>query len=196
MEISSAPYLIDPTQFGLDDLAKNQKRLEDIQKKYRIKVLKSYHDQPLQEYVVGPRESYIIGEIDQGDGPQIGYLAHLKIEHLKSLQGESVTQVEVWRKRGMSIPAGITRHVFFNVLLKRYKYVVSDRAQTERGRDFWFDRLAEADQLGFRIGIILDDDVTWKEDQAFGTWLRLVATEAWGKENIHYDTRLVIAHKS
>jgi hypothetical protein len=193
MEISSAPYLIDPTQFGLDDLHKNQKRLADIKKKYPSDDLGDYRGQNLAEYKVGPNESYIIAEDNLGKGQQVVYLAHLKIERLKSLSDQSVTQVEVWRSAGSFVRPQITKHVFFDILLKRYKYVVSDKSQTERGRDFWFARLSEADDLGHKVGIILDDNVTWKGDEAFGPWMRLAATEAWGKENVHYDTRLVIA---
>lgn len=193
MEISSAPYLLDPTQFGLDDIHKNQQRLADIKRKYPVKTLGDYRGQQLDEYLVGPNESYIIAKDDLGKGSQIVYLAHLNIERLKPLADQSATQVEVWRTAGSFIRPQITKHVFFEILLKRYKFVVSDRAQTEKGRDFWFSRLSEADDLGYKIGIILDDSVAWKGDEGFGSWLRLASSEAWGKENVHFDTRLVIA---
>lgn len=192
MEISSAPYLIDPTQFGLNDLEKNQARLADIKRKYKTHSLPTWHGAELVEYKVGPDEAYIISEVDQGDGPEIAYLVHLKMERLKALDSQSVTQVEVWRRKGAAIPAGLTKHVFFDILLKRFKFIVSDRSQTEKGRDFWLDRLGEADRAGHRVGVIIDDEVTWKDDVLFGPWIRTMEKSAWGTDNIHYDTRMVI----
>ena len=192
MEISSAPYLIDPTQFGLNDLEKNQARLADIKRKYKAHPLPTWHGAELIEYTVGPDEAYIISEVDQGDGPEIAYLVHLKMERLKALESRSVTQVEVWRNPAGGSPTGLTKHVFFDILLKRFKFIVSDRSQTERGKEFWLLRLKEAESLGHRVGVIIDDEVTWKGDVLFGPWIRTMEKSVWGTDNIHYATRMVI----
>lgn len=194
MEVSSAPYLLDPTQFGLGDIKKNQKKLAELKQKFKAKELPVWQGAQLTEYLVGPDESFIVLEAERGEGPEIAYLVHLKLERLKALPSQSVTQVEVWNNpaRSSTTPFGVTKHVFFDILLKRHKYIVSDQSQTPSGRDFWFRRLDEADAKGCRVGVMLDDEVTWKGSETFGMWMRVTETSAWGTDNIHHDTRLVI----
>ncbi len=192
--VTSAPYLIDPTQFGLNDPKKNRERLEKIKSQARRAiVLPSYQGADLTEYVIGPDESFILSESAEDYGDGIAYLVHLQMTHLKGLDSRSVTQVEVWRKIGGGLPRGLASHVFFSILLKRFQYIVSDQSQTDRGMEFWLDQLATAHGLGHRVGVMVDDEVSWKgRDQTFNIWIRLMKDKAWGRDNIHYDTRLVI----
>jgi hypothetical protein len=191
MEITSAPYLLDPTHFNLKDPESNKRRLQDFYDKYPNKKIGLHRELPLIEFTVSEKESYIVLVHPTS---AILYLVHLKAEKLPQLTSSSVTQVEVWRRLGAPQARGLAKFVVFSILLHRYKYIVSDKSQTERGRDFWIDLLGDAASLGHKVGVTLDDDpVEWKGDTAYEQWMRLVETEAWGTENKHFYTRFVIA---
>lgn len=92
MGISSAPYLIDPVQFGLNKVETNKKRLRDL-KEFPSKKVGVYKGKDLIEYTKSSTESFIIMEHDE----QIIYLVHLIVAKLNQFEQTSVTQVEVWR---------------------------------------------------------------------------------------------------
>lgn len=90
----------------------------------------------------------------------------------KPLLGRMVTQIALWRKSGGVYP-GITKKVFFDVLLARHAGVMSDGTQSYDGQRFWLDRMQDARQLGFVVGLRTDkgdficdtDDVSgWSEN--------------------------------
>jgi hypothetical protein len=56
----------------------------------------------------------------------------------------SVTQTSVWRKLGAGVPKGLASHVLFKYLVPKYPAVMSDKIQTDRGRDFWVDLMGDA----------------------------------------------------
>jgi len=195
MEISSAPYLIDPVDFGLKDLDKNKEKLKII-RGYKQKPSQEYQDQIIEEYAKSPTETFFIATYDHGDGELIGYLAHVKKEKLKALPVDSCYQAAVWRVRGSAMPAGITRYVFLNILMKRYDYVISDQSQSKDGKDFWLDRLGEASRAGHRVGVMVDDIIDWKDESlTYNMWIRIIENTAWGQEDIHFDTRMIIECK-
>lgn len=190
MEVSSAPYLIDPVNFGLGDYEKNKEKLISLYAKYPNKEIGIYSGSPLIEFTVSNKESYIVLE-DEGE---IIYFVHLKAEQLKQLHSNSVTQVEVWR-RSVTKVDGLASHVFFDILLHRYSYIVSDSSQSENGKYFWLRMLDRAASKGCRVGVMFDTDpVDWHASSAtFKTWIRVVESEAWGHElNKHYYYRFVI----
>lgn len=191
MEISSAPYLIDPTEFGLSDLQKNQKRLQDI-KQFSSSVFGTYRGKELVEYTKNARESFIIMEHEGA----IIYLVHLKKETLKQFPVGNVTQAEVWRASGQTrFVTGLAPYVF-QELLRRTGLIVSDTAQTSSGKRFWADRLDEFHYKGYAVGVFDTDKagVDWATE--FGPWFRVKESKAWGREYSHEFYRFVIAKKS
>lgn len=192
MEISSAPYLIDPIDFGLGNEAINKKaKLQRFKKQYQYKVVGHYNGLELVEFRVSNKESYIITEQDE----EITYLVHLQSEKLKPLSSESVTQAEVWRLLTSPETRGIAPYIFIHILLKRFKYVVSDSIQTEKGKDFWIAMLATCNKEGYRVGVIVEDDLTWSEHQTFQTWIRIMINTGWGKDDFHEKISFVIGQK-
>jgi hypothetical protein len=190
MEISSAPYLLDPIDFGLGNQATNKAKLQRFKKQYQSKVVGHYNGLELTEFLVSNKESYIITEQDE----EITYLVHLQSEKLPALSSSSVTQVEVWRLLTSPETRGIAPYVFCKILLKRSRYIVSDSIQTEKGKDFWIAMLATCNKDGYRVGVIVEDDVTWSEHQTFQAWIRVMINTGWGKDDIHEKIRFVIGH--
>ena len=192
MEISSAPYLIDPIEFGLSDLAKNQSKLAFFKGTYTSKVVGSYNAISLIEYTKSSTESFSVMECEE----EIVYLVHLKVTVLPHFPTPTVTQVEVWRKvgGGSSLSRGLPQYVFEHILMKRYKYVVSDQAQSERGRDFWIDVMDQMTRKQHDVGVFDVDESTidWCPKGGYSFWIRNKEQESWGKEFKHEFIRFVI----
>ena len=194
MEISSAPYLIDSVTFGLADSKKNLKKLEEL-KQLPSKSVGSFKRYPLIEYIKSPTESFIVLELDG----EIAYLVHLKAEKLKQFPVPSVTQIAVWRSllKG-TVTSGLPKFVFEKILLRRYQYIVSDTAQSDRGKDFWILRLGDAVNSGHEVGVFDVDEpadkIIWVSTQReFEDWMKVHQAHAWGKVfNHHEQIRFVI----
>lgn len=196
MGISSAPYLIDPVQFGLNKVETNKKRLRDL-KEFPSKKVGVYKGKDLIEYTKSSTESFIIMEHDE----QIIYLVHLIVAKLNQFEQTSVTQVEVWRDDSYSnYVRGLARHVFRKILLTRHKYVVSDQAQSSLGKRFWVQMMSDLSSQGYRVGVFDEDDneTSWapKDQRGFVAWVREREHDSWGiDQNKHYYIRFVIKAK-
>ncbi len=92
------------------------------------------------------------------------------------------TQIEVWNRRG---PPGITSEIFFDHMLKTFKTMISDKAQTDAGKMFWERMLVEGIGRGFRVGM-LEGSKTNDYDPAtnFDQWKS--GLNGWGKTRAHY----------
>lgn len=188
--VTSSPYLIDPVQFGLNDDVKNKQRLKEL-KKLPAKVLGSYNNHDLTEYRKSANESFIVLEAED----EIAYFVHCVDAHFKQFGARAITQVEVWRASGRAtLVGGLTKYVFWKILLPVHKRIVSDRSQTQEGKRFWLDRMDEAREHGCRIGVFDQDEPTveWAPKDAVGAWLRLTAQAMWGTDNEHWFKRFVI----
>jgi len=192
MEVSSAPYLLDPVHFGLKDFESNKRKLQDLYAKFEHEQLDTYNGLPLIEFKVSQKESYIVLE---SPTKGIVYFVHLKAEQLLQLHSNSVTQVEVWRRPATPAVRGLAKFVVFKYLLHRYNFIVSDASQTEEGKRFWLDLLGDAIEAGHKVGVAFDTNpVDWHDDSTFEMWLRVIESEAWGTEiNKHFYYRFVIA---
>lgn len=181
-KVTSAPYLIDPTDFGLGDLSRNKERLQEY-KKFPHEKFSEWKDIPLIEYKKSDKESFVILEYKG----EIIYLVHLKIEHLKQRDlPHNATQAEVWRSKiHGNITRGITTYVF-DLVLNREKIMVSDTAQTDRGKEFWEDILAWYAGKGYEVGVfdIDDPNVDWAPKD-YHLWLRESIPKYWGKTLNH-----------
>ena len=77
------------------------------------------------------------------------------VVHAAHFEGtHSVTQTSVWRSLSPSVPRGLPAHVVFKYLVPKYPAVMSDRIQTERGRDFWIDLMAQALEKNLSVEIV------------------------------------------
>lgn len=157
-DIRESPELVDPSEFGFDDTETNR-RFTDKQMDRVSEVLR---DEPTLQLV------------RTGDGNQGWYLLFNRKTHLSDYVIQyavrkwkwlprTVTQCILWRRVGSVSNQGITRDVFFNILLPRYGAIMSDRQQTESGHSFWLDRMAAAVASGMRVGIadMMTHTVDW-----------------------------------
>jgi hypothetical protein len=195
MEISSAPYLIDPVTFGLKDEEKNHQKLAEL-KQHRSVEMPAYGILPLTEYFISKTESYIVAEYEG----LIVYLVHLVTHSVPHFPLPVVTQVAVWRTFTLDTPLdGLASFIFKKVILPRHKVIVSDDTQTEKGRDFWIKRMYSCHRDGLKVGVFdyHAPDIDWAPaGAAFNPWMRIKEPEGWGYDpNTHPYIRFVIALK-
>ena len=192
MEVSSAPYPIDPIEFDLSDTKKNQKKLQEL-KTMSARVVGNYNGLELVEYQKTPKETFIVAEVDG----EIAYMVHLKTMKFKALPAPSVTQVEVWRTAFHdTLLRGLPSYVFEKLLLSSNKYIVSDSAQSEAGKRFWMGRMDDAVRKGHHVGVFDVDEaeVVWATNpKDFKDFITIQEHKAWGKVfNKHEYLRFVI----
>lgn len=125
----------------------------------------------------------------------ISYYVNYQQSNYEKL-GTTVTQVMLWRAYGKPMPSNITNYVFFGILLKRWKTVVSDSAQTPEGRKFWMGVMNLATVRNYRIGLIdvSTDEIQWydkKSNVAIDDWAEDL--DAWGQWPKFSKLRFIIS---
>lgn len=85
----------------------------------------------------------------------IGYYMEYEV-HAAHFEGlHSVTQTSVWRKLGAGVPKGMASRGLFKYLVPKYPAVMSDKIQTDRGRDFWVDIMGDALEKNLAVELVV-----------------------------------------
>lgn len=189
--IFESPQIVGPTDFELSNPVRNRVLADKILKK----ASETIDDRP--NYVIvraGDERNGNIALIDKAMR-RIDYIVHYHRANYAFLS-TTVTQLMLWRRRASPWVQGLTRRIFFDYLLKRYPAILSDGQQTERGREFWENRMAEATTLGLRVGLanLNTKQVIWYDPSggAFTGWMS--DHSEWGSEGSYQALRYVITH--
>jgi len=106
--------------------------------------------------------------------------------------GQCATQVKVWRRAGIGV-RNLTSIVFYEIMLREFDTMVSDRVQTEDGQRFWIDRLSESRADGRQIGIIDHANIVpYDRSMIFADWLKFV--NGWGRDNLYQEKLFFISN--
>lgn len=186
--IAEVPQVIPATEFGLDEPTKNR----SMRAAFQSGTPEVLMDEPgFQVLLVGYAGSGKIGLIEKKDG----WLAYfVEYELVDTFLGRSVTQITLWRDNTSVFVQGITKRMFKDVLLARFKSIMSDGQQTTDGQRFWISRLAEAASEGLKVGLAdLDAGaIDWLASEAdFRTWISTV--NGWGTGSEFSSKRFVIS---
>lgn len=192
--VVESPRLIDSTDFRLNDVDYNRKLAKKLsgKKKEVIEDTVLYEifrtDDDINGYIV-----HINKEVKSAPNKEINYLVKYHSRPYKKF-GSAVTQVAIWKRAaGPGIP-GITSRIFWGYLFKRWSTIISDREQTERGKDFWETRLQEAVDRGYTVGLSSTTmkEVEWYSGDTAGLVQWFKDFEAWGKTKNHLHKRFII----
>lgn len=186
--IAEVPQIIPPTEFGLDEPNKNRAmRAAFLTGSPEVLI-----DEPgFQVLLVGYAGSGKIGLIEKKDG----WLAYfVEYELVDTFVGRSVTQVTLWRDNTSVFVKGITTRMFRDVLLARFKSVMSDGQQTRDGQRFWISCMAESAAAGLKVGLadLGSQSIDWLAPGAdFRAWIS--AANGWGQGPEFQAKRFVIS---
>lgn len=127
-------------------------------------------------------------------GGHIDYMIHYEAYKYPWI-GRTVSQIMLWRRQGSLYTKGLTTRMFFEYLLPKYHCILSDRMQTEDGKKFWIDRMAEATTRGLRVGLAGMDQkkVIWYDPSASLYLAWLTTNNGWGDKESFQRFRYVIA---
>lgn len=188
--IAESPQMIEPVDFNLNKVTSNRKFAQELAKKNK----ETLEDTPNDTiFRTGDLKSGYIVRVDKETG-LITYLVKYdgkKIGPYKS----RVTQTAVWRKIGSG--RGITTKIFFDYLLKHFDTVMSDTQQTEAGKNFWLDQLADAKNKGLHIGLYIQshgNTLPYDRSKPLQDWLDEV--DGWGDDRDYRNRRFVISTKT
>lgn len=182
------PQLIAPTTFRLDDPLHNR----TIRLPFLVgtrEVLEETADYKL--ILVGNRGFGKIGLIQKSDD-WLAYYVQYELED--TFVGRSVTQVSLWRDDTSPFVQGITVKMFHEILLERFRIIMSDGQQTPDGRSFWIRRMVDAAGRGLKVGLanIGTGTIDWYDPAtSIQGWVR--NAKAWGADPQLANLRFVIA---
>jgi len=147
-------------------------------------------------YRVGTNKGYIFMYNPKED--LIGYYVQLE-EQKRSLLGKKVTQTAVWRSMEDEKADGLTYKVVFDYLLKKYPAIMSDKIQTQDGKNFWIRLMFRALNRGNKI-VLADLNLRSVEEIDMRADLRLITTNPpkdnpWGQMLKHKAMRFAIFAK-
>lgn len=192
-EILAIPSLCDSTDFGLSKYSFNSQTLNDLKKRTSLEELAKLTDN-LRLYHFGSPEQggYFVENISKGE--IVYYMKYKKFD--KKLVGvPSVTQTAVWQSLTGGLISGFAKLFVFTHLLKEYPAILSDKLQTERGRDFWIRLMDQALEKGYKVGLV---DFNGQkvhlipDENSLSQWYRL-DEGAWSwHSNKHQGLRFVI----
>jgi len=131
----------------------------------------------------------VFRQTKRGDVAVLDYYVMVSSERVNPLPGFYATQLAVWR--GATTPPGLPGSVFWQIIFPRHGQAASDSSQTQGGRIFWRDRIAEALTKGLQCLVVDTKDgrsmpITSMED------FTLKSALAYGQTPEHARYRLVI----
>lgn len=191
-DLWEAPQNTFPTEFGLDD--------EDFNKKFGRKLLngpttktpikKIGDDFTLWEF---KREFAVI----KNSNRYIAYYMKFRFDNVPVINRQCVRQVVVWRS-AEPITQRMGREMFNDILLPRYQTVITDAEQTEDGKRFWKDRIADAladsSLKVYYLNIYTPKEIV--EVKSFDEYTQIVQGKpAYGDESEYKNRRFIITRK-
>lgn len=124
----------------------------------------------------------------------LAYYVNYEVNNLPGL-GRCATQVILWRRSGAGMP-GVTRKVFFDILMTSFDAVVSDAVQTGDGQRFWIDRMAEAIHAGWTVGMVDHRDTLHAYPGGVSLQQWLTDMDGWGPGEDSAENLFFIAKKA
>jgi hypothetical protein len=149
----SAPYLVMPTDFGLNDTDYNIQTLKHLKRKHPIVVAKVTlgNDQTVNVSKTG----------DDNDGTlfieyngHLGWYAKFHTYKYKFLHVKAATQTKIWKHRELPVDYDFSPNLFYGIVLNLTGSVLSDIEHTEYGQDFWKRRLRESIKKGYSVALV------------------------------------------
>lgn len=186
-----SPQVVDLTSFCLEDIESNRRLAVELMSNKKEVI----EDHPEYQLIkTGAKGNGHFALITKANS-EIGYLVRFKVKRYSHI-GVAVSQIALWRGLGIPYVPGFTRRMFFDEILTRWLAILSDGELTEDGRKFWWDRMAEATTLGFRVALVNMNEktVNWYDAETeFDDWLS--TNYAPGRAQQYRHLRYLISRK-
>jgi hypothetical protein len=152
MKIYAMPSLCDVTDFGLNNSRTNKQLLT----KLASKAVQIDPPVPLPSrmafYKTGDSSgSFFVKELEEDI---LIYYMKYEVKQKNLLGCKTVTQTAVWKAEGQGLPRNFVAGVVFDILLKTFPAILSDRIQTEDGKKLWLDFMWFALDHGYQVALV------------------------------------------
>lgn len=185
--LSEAPQIIQPTDWNLSNRSVNA-AYAGYFKRYPVEVFRDFPTAQLlvQAGNVGGQ----IGLLSKITG-LLEYYVHYEIADLGTL-GHCATQIKLWRSTRASVQ-GLARIGFGEILLARFDTIVSDKQQTDRGREFWEGQMS-AYAHSKTVGFLSDAGITCFDGSLpIADWID--QQDGWGTGRRYRRKRFFISNR-
>lgn len=193
--ISESPQIIDKNlDFGLNNKLSNSKNATNFLSKIS-EVIRETDDYKLFISEKDATSGYIV-MVSKEENLIVLFVEYSR--HTIRGLGDFVTQIKLWRSFDFHYTRGVTDEIFFNILLKRHKSIMSDFQQTKDGKRFWVGQLASAVSKGYKVGLAYtkasNRHTIWydSDKESFPSWMK-EQEKAWGPTVSHTFIRFVIS---
>ena len=115
---------------------------------------------------------------------EVLYLVRYKLvelhEKLALPSGKAYRQVLVWRNSGDALTTKIAEKVFWQYLYPKYRCLVSDSQQSEKGKEFWQYQVSNALEKKMTVKVVNTND--WVSTTITSmVQLSEISSKVWGK---------------
>lgn len=148
MKIIAMPSLCDVEDFGLSNIEFNQAKAQKLLRSNPV--LQGEPATGLKLYRKGSHTDGTFFVVDESE-TIIYYRVYTEIR--SQPLGPSVTQTSVWRALTGGLPSGFVGGMMLGPLLEEYGILLSDRIQTERGKELWVTTMSIALRSGHEVGL-------------------------------------------
>ena len=143
-DLFEMPQLIGEVDFDLYDRDRNRSVCNSL----RSKSVELFN---FRNVVVKKSGMHIYAERNDGLMP---YIIQTERKWIGAVNKQAMIQRGLWRDSAISSIAGLTKKVFFEVLLEQSGLIASDCQQSDDGRRFWVLRISEALESGLFVYLI------------------------------------------
>lgn len=184
----ASPMEVHDTEFGLDEVPKNLAMYTKLMKKDKklVKTIDNY------ELYQSDRHIFMVNMDDAR--LKLVYLVQFDFDRINGLN--TVSQIKLWRTRSdpKVTSMKLAKQVFFEIVMSLADGVASDNSQTEKGKWFWEERVAEAFPMGLNVYVADQNQKTFTKLKNSDVFDEKKST-IWGTEPKYTGIRLVITNK-
>ena len=146
--IEAGPLNVLDTDFNLDDISRNMKMFNDLEKR-KGTLIKDFDEYKLMRYPTYIAMLHIPSK-------SVVYIVRFEVKVV--LGKKAATQVMLWRHPRNQFVENLridgmrlTTYVFFKILFSTYDCIVTDSMQTSMGKRFWQGRIGNALAIGYPV---------------------------------------------
>ncbi len=179
--LNESPFVGQDTEFSLNTKKGNLEMAQEFLAKTPSEIYEDTDERIFARY----------GKPDKGNilfinknKKLILYFVEYKTLSIKGVKS-ALTQTKVWRSEDLPIH-GTARKVFFDILFKINKAIISDSDQTKNGQSFWKKQMASGHEDGYWVGLYDEDEWTidWcSPSEDFLNWKERAYEEGWSSSD-------------
>lgn len=184
-----------PYELGLDKYKTNENFTNELLKVTSKQVIKSFTNGLFTLYEF-PQKYTLIDHTDDAH-PVIIYYVQFDAKYNRYIGERCVMNVMLWRNYTYHEVNGLSKDIFFNYLLEKYKVISTDSMQMSDGQRFWDNRIQDAFDLGthvYYVDMLKPRETGFLEIKNLSEYRDITRRiDIWGDVDKHQARRILIS---